>query len=87
MKKEFYLDNVRVMLTDKEACEYNIKVIKSNGYSHSYEAIEGYDPKKHTYERKEICQFSGKVMTYRKNHLTTKPINEFIQGSPEVSFS
>lgn len=87
MKKEFYLDGVRVMLTDKEASEYNIRVVKGNGYSHLYEAIERYDPKKHIYERKEICQFTGRLVTHKKNKLTTQPINEFIQGTSEVSFS
>ncbi len=87
MKKEYYLDGIKTMLTEDEAREYNIRVIKGNGYSHSYEAIERYDPTKHIYEREQPCQFTGRMMTYRKNHLTTQPVTEYIQGTSEVSFS
>jgi hypothetical protein len=87
MKKEYYLDGVKVMLTEDEAKEYNIRVIKGNGYSHSYEAIERYDPNKHIYECKRSCQFTGRIMTYIKNQLTTEAVTEYIQGTSEVSFS
>ena len=87
MKKEYYLDGVKVMLTEDEARQYNIRVNKGNGYSHSYQAIEAYDPIKHIYERKQTCQFTGKTITYIKNILTTEPITDCVQGTSEVSFS
>jgi hypothetical protein len=87
MKKEYYLDGVKVMLTEKEVSGFNISVVKGNGYSHSYLAIEKYDPTKHKYEYNDTCQFTGRVLTYRNNRLTTKPINDYVKGTSEISFS
>lgn len=71
MKKRYFLDSVAVELTPDEASQYNVVVTKSNGYSHIWNEIEKFDPKKH------INQI----------HLTTKPINQFVMGSSQVSFS
>lgn len=86
MKKyQVFIDSVPSEIEESDFKKYNVIVNKSNGYSHSWSAIEKFDKSKHF--SSVFCHVRKRVINYVPTHLTVKEVDSFVRGTSEVSFS